>query len=69
MQGVNLAAHLGRWLDVFLGAVTVLCTSTLSEQSFPSDHLSQIPASGLVALSPQFLFISVSFSNDSLVTA
>ena len=69
MQGVNLAVHLGRWLNVLLGAVTVLCTFTLAKQSFPSDRLAQILASGLVALNPQFLFISASFSNDSLVTA
>lgn len=69
LQGANLAVHLGRWLNVLLGAVTVLCTFILARQAFPRDGFTQIMATGLVALNPQFLFISASFSNDPLISA
>ncbi|MDE0198736.1 MAG: hypothetical protein OXK78_11125 [Caldilineaceae bacterium] len=69
LQGANLAVHLGRWLNVLLGAATVLCTFILARQAFPRDSFTQIMATGLVALNPQFLFISASFSNDPLISA
>jgi len=69
LQGANLAVHIGRWLNVLLGAVTVLCTFVLARQAFPLDSFAQIVATGLVALNPQFLFISASFSNDPLISA
>ena len=69
LRGVNLAVHLGRWLNVSLGAVTVLCTFILVRRVFPFDGFTQIMATGLVAINPQLLFICANFSNGSLIGA
>ena len=67
-QGVVLAAHIVRLFSVLLGAVTVYFTWRLARLLFPAALSIAWLAAVLVALNPQFLFISASISNDTLVT-
>lgn len=69
LAGANLALHVGRWLSLALGVVTLLCTWGLATLIFRPNRLLPLVAMALVAAIPQFQFLSASFSNDSLVTA
>jgi len=69
LVGANLALHIGRWLSLALGVVTLLCTWGLAALFFRPNRLLPLLAMALVAAIPQFQFLSASFSNDSLVTA
>ena len=68
LTGVNLALHVGRWISVTLGTVTVLFTYVLARFAFPSDRWARLLATALVATVPQFSFISASVSNDIMIT-
>ena len=68
LVGVNLALHVGRWISLVLGTLTVLLTYLLARLAFPGDSWSRLLATALVATVPQFTFISASLSNDSLIT-
>lgn len=69
LVGANLALHVGRWLSLALGLVTLLCTWGLTALIFRPNRILPLIAMALVAAIPQFQFLSASFSNDSLVTA
>jgi len=64
-----LAIHLVRLLSTLLGAVTVLATYLTGLEVFPQNRTIALGASLLVALNPQFIFISSAVNNDSLVIA
>lgn len=72
-RGAVLAAHLARFVSVLLGAATAALTYLLvlevfgEKQSEPVRRLA-LGATLLVALNPQFLFISGAINNDNLVT-
>ncbi len=68
LRGVNLALHVGRWISLILGALTVIFTYLLARYAFPHDRWSRLLATSLAATIPQFIFISASLSNDSLIT-
>jgi 4-amino-4-deoxy-L-arabinose transferase-like glycosyltransferase len=68
-QGVARAAHRVRLLSVALGLVTVACTYGLSLVILRGRKRAALLAAALVALNPQFLFISASVTNDTMVTA
>ncbi len=68
LRGVNLALHVGRWISLILGALTVFFTYLLARYAFPHDRWSRLLATGLAAAIPQFTFISASLSNDNLIT-
>lgn len=68
LRGVNLALHVGRWISLILGALTVIFTYLLARYAFPHDRGSRLLATSLAATIPQFIFISASLSNDSLIT-
>jgi len=74
LQGANLALHIGRWVSLLLGLVT-LCYTYLTVQlataSAPYRGTSWRPliVTFWVATIPQFAFISASCSNDSLIIA
>ncbi|MFQ5855524.1 MAG: ArnT family glycosyltransferase [Anaerolineae bacterium] len=68
-QGVALAAHMARFVSVLLGAVTVALTYLLTLEVFEGNPLLALGAAVLVALNPQFLFISGAVNNDNLVIA
>ena len=66
--GVNLALHVGRWISLVLGTLTVFFTYLLARCAFPGDRWSRLLATALVATIPQFTFISASLSNDNMIT-
>ncbi len=68
LRGVNLALHVGRWISLILGALTVIFTYLLARYAFPHDRWSRLLATSLAATIPQFIFISASLSNDNLIT-
>ena len=65
----NLALHIGRWFSLFLGAVTLCSLYATAKLAFPQRPLIQIVALFSAATLPQFVFISASLSNDSLIIA
>jgi 4-amino-4-deoxy-L-arabinose transferase-like glycosyltransferase len=69
LQGANLALHVGRWLSLLLGALTLWATWRLAQYTFPRRQTLPLLAMALVAAIPQFLFLSASFSNDNAVIA
>jgi 4-amino-4-deoxy-L-arabinose transferase-like glycosyltransferase len=69
LQGANLALHVGRWLSLLLGALTLWATFRLGVYAFPHSRTLPLLAMALVAAIPQFLFLSASFSNDNAVIA
>ncbi|HHW88199.1 MAG TPA: phospholipid carrier-dependent glycosyltransferase [Chloroflexi bacterium] len=69
LRGSNLALHLGRWLSLLLGAVTLWATWRLAQYAFPQRLTLPLLAMALVAAIPQFLFLSASFSNDNAIIA
>jgi hypothetical protein len=68
-QGVTLAAHLARFVSVLLGAVTVGATYATARLLAPDRPALAAGSALLVALNPQFLFLSAAINNDNLVTA
>ncbi len=68
-QGGAMAMHLGRFLSIVLGAVTLWATWRIGVEAFP-----QYPEIGLLAAAflaglPAFLFISASINNDNAAGA
>ena len=68
LTGVNLALHVGRWISLALGTLTVYFTYLLARYAFPTDRWSRLLATALVGTIPQFTFISASLSNDNMIT-
>jgi 4-amino-4-deoxy-L-arabinose transferase-like glycosyltransferase len=66
-RGATLALHVARWLSLFFGAGTVWCTYSIVRQVLPARPVLALGAAGVNAFIPQFLFISSSASNDSLI--
>jgi hypothetical protein len=64
-----LAVHIGRWWSLAFGLATVICTFLLARQLFPDHPAIAVTATALVALTPQFLRVSATVSNDSLAAA
>ena len=67
LQGANLALHMGRWLSLLLGAGTLWLIHRTAKLAFPPESALALMAILLVATMPQFLFISASFTNDTIV--
>lgn len=66
-HGATAAAHVVRFMGVLMGAVTVSLTYTLASEAWPGSEPAPLLAAGLVAFNPQFLFISGSVNNDTLM--
>lgn len=66
-HGATLAVHIARWLALLFGAGTVLVTTLIVRQIFPTRPTLALGAAAVNAFIPQFLFISGSVSNDSLI--
>lgn len=64
-----LAIHIGRWWSLFFGLVTVICTFLVARYFFPTNIPLAVSATALVALTPQFIRVSATVSNDSLSAA
>lgn len=67
--GANLALHVGRWLSLLMGVLTLWCLYRLAMLTFSHDRVLTVAATALAATIPQFLFLSASFSNDNAVIA
>ena len=67
-QGAVLAIHMARWLSLVIGAATVLLTFVLVRTIVPERPYLALGAAAINAFIPQYLFISSSVSNDSLIT-
>jgi len=65
--GVGLAVYLSRGLAILFGGLTVVFTYFTAHVLRPQSRWTAVLAAALCGLSPQFLFISSSASNDSLV--
>jgi hypothetical protein len=66
-SGAALALRVGRLVSVLFGALAVAMTLALARRAFPDRPLAWLLGGGLIALSPQFLFVGGAMSNDSLV--
>ncbi|MCB0197258.1 MAG: glycosyltransferase family 39 protein, partial [Anaerolineae bacterium] len=64
-----LAVHIGRWWSLLFGVITVICTFYTGRHFFPTNLPLVITATALTALTPQFLRVSATVSNDSLSAA
>ncbi|MCB0212994.1 MAG: hypothetical protein KDJ52_26865, partial [Anaerolineae bacterium] len=64
-----LAVHIGRWWSLLFGVITVICTFYIGRHFFPTNLPLVITATALTALTPQFLRVSATVSNDSLSAA
>lgn len=64
-----LAALIPRWVNVLLGAVTVLLTYRLGRRVWPERPQLAWGAAALVALNPQFIYLSGAMNNDITAAA
>ncbi|MEZ4677872.1 MAG: hypothetical protein R2932_27010 [Caldilineaceae bacterium] len=73
LQGANLALHVGRWISLLLGLLTLWSTHLTAQLAFTKAPVRKLSYPLLVTLwvaaVPQFAFISASCSNDSLIIA
>ncbi len=65
LVGSNLALHIARWVSLFLGAVTLWAVAQTARLVMLRRYALLPPL--ILAVIPQFIFISASCSNDSLV--
>ncbi len=67
-QGQALGLRLARGMSVLLAFLTVAVTLAIGREIFPERPLIAVFGASLVALTPQFLFISGAINNDNLLT-
>ncbi|MCL4544843.1 MAG: DUF2142 domain-containing protein [Chloroflexi bacterium] len=65
-RGLSLAVHLGRFVSIVFGAITVLLVYLLARIVAPGWQALHVLAAALTAFNPMFLFITASIDNDSL---
>ena len=64
-RGTPLAAHVARWVNVILGALTVVVTYVTAGRIFgPGQAALAWGAAAIVAFNPQFLYLSAAVNND-----
>jgi 4-amino-4-deoxy-L-arabinose transferase-like glycosyltransferase len=68
-SGAALAIHLARLVSLAFGALMVLAAWGLAREVFPDSNLIPLATAALVALTPQFIFVSSVTSNDSSAAA
>lgn len=69
LVGANLALHIGRWFSVVLGVVTLGSLYAIARLLWPRPSPYPLVALAIGAWLPQFVFLSASFTNDTLVIA
>lgn len=67
-QGVVVSWHLARAISTLLGAITVWCIWGAARVWYGGGQIALV-AAALVALNPQFLFLSALVTNDTLLAA
>lgn len=68
-RGAVLAVHLGRLVNVLLGALAVSSTYFIAREIFPRRKALALGAAAIGAFIPQFIFMSGAISNDVLAAA
>ncbi len=68
-SGTVRAVYTLRLFSLGLGAVTLICIYTLARGLFPDHRWLGLGAVAFVALTPQFISLSASVTNDSLIIA
>jgi 4-amino-4-deoxy-L-arabinose transferase-like glycosyltransferase len=68
-RGATLAIHMARLVSLALGLLTVVSAWGLGREAFPEHPLWALSVAAVVALTPQFLFMSSVVSNDSAAAA
>ena len=69
LVGSNLALHVARWFSLLLGVGTLLCVAYTARLAFaPGSRLALLPPL-LLAVIPQFVYISAACANDPAVIA
>ena len=68
-QGAVLAIRLARLVSTAFGLLTVAAAWKLGHECFPQHPVQALAVAGLVAFSPQFLFISGVVTNDTAAAA
>jgi 4-amino-4-deoxy-L-arabinose transferase-like glycosyltransferase len=68
-QGAVLAIRLARLVSMTFGLFTVVAAWKLGHECFPQHPVQALAVAGLVAFSPQFLFISGVVTNDTAAAA
>lgn len=68
-RGLVLAYHLLRGFSTALGAITIWAVHRAAHLVEPQRPVVALLAAGLVALNPQFLFLTASVNNDNLAMA
>lgn len=63
-RGTPLAARVARWVNVILGALTVLVTYAIARCILPDQTALTLGATAMVAFNPQFLYLSGAVNND-----
>jgi len=63
-HGVALAVYAVRWMTMFIGAGVVWLTYRIGREIFPERPALAIGGMALVALNPQFLYLSGAVNND-----
>ncbi len=67
--GAALAAHIARFVNVILGALTVVLTALIMFTIFPRRPALGYGTAGLVAFNPMFLYMSGAINNDVAAAA
>jgi len=65
-SGTPLGAHVARWVNVILGALTVAVTFAIAKRTFRGSARDALAygAAAIVAFNPQFLYLSAAVNND-----
>ena len=66
-RGISLGLHLARGASALMAAITVAMTLAIGWEILPARRAIGLVGAGLVALNPQFLFISGAVNNDNLL--
>ena len=64
LGGIELVVYIVRWMTVLMGGVVVWLTYSLGSRVFPDRPGLALGGAALVALNPQFLYLSGAVNND-----
>ncbi len=64
-----LAALIPRWVNVLLGALTVVLTYQIGRRVWPDAPLLALGSAAVIALNPQFIYTSAAINNDIIAAA
>ena len=64
LHGVALAVYLVRWMTILIGAGVVWLTYRIGREVFPSRPALAVGGAALIALNPQFIYLSGTVNND-----